>query len=199
MRPSEIGYETVYTSVRKNGLNISSKKFLIKDLYLIQKLKLRPDKSDKDHERMYKFAKKVLKVPVKKSDSIDQIYKKCKNKIRGTHLNRFVNRPYFTNRFLKMAMKVKPFRYQSTPPKRRIRTKKSKGTNYIFNIDTLKWKKTTSNMYIKNEGQNGPYGYKKSRNYKMPKVLVKKATNIEKVGLKKETLLNKIKKLLKSV
>jgi hypothetical protein len=33
----------------------------------------------------------------------------------------------------------------------------------------------------------------------MPKVLVKKAANIEKVGLKKETLLNKIKKLLKSI
>jgi len=83
MRPYEFGYEATYTKnsgvyirnpvtkklIYNKNVLIASQKFLIDDLYHLQKFKLRPGKKEKDQKRMFIFCKNVLKV----NAGIDQI------------------------------------------------------------------------------------------------------------------------------
>ena len=76
MRPFEVGYEIVfsrdqgyayYNPITKKilydkNLLIAGKKFLIEDLFLMKSLGLRPKKTKKDHQRMFKFSKYILDV-----------------------------------------------------------------------------------------------------------------------------------------
>ena len=215
MRPSEVGFETLYTNMymnipvlnpmtqkySKRHLHISSPAFLIEDLYLLQKLKLRPLKKDKDRKRMYQFARDVLHVNVKATDTIQMIYGKSAIIPKTA---RFVQRPYFTKRYLTKALKVRPTKYQSitTRPLKILPRERKKGvptqSNYIFNTGTHKWRRTTSGLYIRNEAKYRSavvpktldkkkdmvlYGYNPERNSDMPNDLVTKAAEIPFVGL----------------
>ncbi len=78
MRPRELGYDVIYTAKKTpSGLLVAGKDFLVTDLYLMQALKLRPQKAEKDRKRMYTFATKILRVNVSPKDSIRTIFLKC--------------------------------------------------------------------------------------------------------------------------
>ena len=92
MRPKEFGYEVVLTRrkgityrnqntgklVRNNNVYVASKEFLIEDIYLMSKLKLRPEKKEKDRQRLVKLAQ-LLDKKVTASDSIDDIFKRVRS------------------------------------------------------------------------------------------------------------------------
>jgi hypothetical protein len=103
MRPKEFGYEVIESKKRgvtyKNKdtgamvhdkrLYVAGKRFLLDDVYLMQKLGLRPEKKAKDQQRMYKLAKMITKsANIRPTDNINTIYNQTHNKIRS--LQRFV-------------------------------------------------------------------------------------------------------------
>ena len=181
MRPREFGYEVVkdmtrpsisYRNMNTGNMKVNdkvlvaSKEFLIEDIYLMQKLNLRPEKKDKDRQRLFKLAKLFTK-RVTSADNMDTIFTKVFPKISKRVGKKVVTR----KPQLKKALKVDPFRYEtftSVPSKERLskqivhgvktvvpNTKvngfeKSHGTQR-FNLDSHLWKKNTSEAYVKNE------------------------------------------------
>jgi hypothetical protein len=192
MRPSEIGYEVLYTRQRTKGVLVASKKFLVEDLYLLQSLKLRPKKAAKDRLRMYTFAKKVLKVPVQPGDSMKTIFFKCIPKVENTELANFVNRPYFDRtKLLRQALRVDPSKYPITPSRKKLPCSNPNGlptqSQYAFDTRSKKWVSVTSTLYIRNQanfrgGKSCPskslYGYNPERNAAMSKTLVDKVKKL---------------------
>ena len=181
MRPKEFGYGVVKSATYKgityrnvatgqvkvnNKVMVASKEFLIEDIYLMHKLKLRPEKKEKDRQRLLRLAKLFVK-SVKATDSIDTLFQKVYPKIaKGTKRTITPKNPN-----LKKALRVKPQKYArfTTPPVRDRLSKqivhgvtpvipntnvpgfeKSSG-NQRFNMDTFLWKKNNSVEYIKNE------------------------------------------------
>jgi hypothetical protein len=130
MRPYEFGYEATYTKSRglpvvnmdtgkltynKNVL-VASKKFLIDDIYYLQKYKLRPGKIDKDRKRLYMFSKYVLKVQnIKPTDSLETIFKKSEH-VQSTRTN-LLSRPKFTAKYIRRAIRMLPLRYANVTTK----------------------------------------------------------------------------------
>ena len=181
MRPGEFGYEVVkdvtrpsisYRNMNTGTMKVSdkvmvaSKEFLIEDIYLMQKLNLRPEKKDKDRQRLFKLAKMFTK-SVKSTDSMETVFRKVSPKIS----KRTKTRTKATPPRLKRALKVNPFRYEkftSTPSKERLSKQivhgvktvtastkvdgfeKSHG-NQKLNLDSYLWKKNTNESYVKNE------------------------------------------------
>ena len=94
MRPKEFGYEVVLTRrkgityrnqntgklVTNNKVFVASKEFLIEDIYLMSKLNLRPEKKEKDRQRLVKLAQ-LLDKKVTASNSIEDIFKRVKRLI----------------------------------------------------------------------------------------------------------------------
>jgi len=181
MRPKEFGYEVAQTkrkgTVYRNPLTgkitnnqsiyIASKEFLIEDIYLMHKLKLRPEKKEKDRRRLVKLGQ-LFNPSVSASDSIDVIYKKVRRKILGTK-SRTPTKQGTVN--IRKATKVRANaykKYTSEPSNERLskqivhglkpvtnNTKvegfeKSYG-NKRFNLNTLKWKNAKNTAYVKNE------------------------------------------------
>lgn len=181
MRPNEFGYSVVESAVRKgvsyrnmatgnmkinNKMMVASKEFLIEDIYLMHRLKLRPEKKEKDRQRLFKLAKLFTK-DVKKTDSLDVIFTKVRRKIPKTTKKIIKTK----NPNLKKALLVKPYNYNTfttTPSAERLSKQivhgvttvvpntnikeftKSSG-NQRFNLNTFTWKKNNSTDYIKNE------------------------------------------------
>ena len=98
MRPKEFGYEVVESKkqgityknkdtgmiVHDKRLYVAGRSFLLDDVYLMQKLGLRPEKKEKDRQRMYKLAKMISKTAnVKPTDDINTIYNHVHNKIQS--------------------------------------------------------------------------------------------------------------------
>jgi len=95
MRPREFGYDVIrtlkkgitYRNVNSNKMIINkkifiaSKEFLIDDIYLMHSLKLRPEKKEKDRQRLLRLAQTFVKT-VKSTDSIDTIFKIVKPKLK---------------------------------------------------------------------------------------------------------------------
>lgn len=180
MRPKEFGYEVVTdakssisyrnmnTGVMKVNDNIlvASKEFLIEDIYLMQKLNLRPDKKDKDRVRLYRLATLFTK-KVDPKDTIDTLFKKVFPKIsKKTKKHLPYKKPV-----IKKALRVDPFKYETftTKPTRDkvskqfvhgIKTslpnvnvsgyEKTYGDQRL-NMDTLKWKTNDTTEYVRNE------------------------------------------------
>lgn len=224
MRPGELGYEVA--SNRERGLFyvnmignrilhdknilIASKKFLVEDLYLMQSLGLRPEKSQKDRKRMYIFCKKVLGITgVTPSTSIDTLFTKALAKIPQKSVKK-KSLP-IDKKYVKRAMNVNPSRWVSRTTKpgqftvglrgvSGIKSDRFKPTSgiYRFNLKTKKWTVNRRDTYIKNEadyrGVSIPenkitkyplYGYNPRRDKNIPKKLIKLAAMIPVVGLKK--------------
>lgn len=180
MRPNEFGYEVALTKKRgmvyrnhntgkiindKNIL-IASKEFLIEDIYLMQKLKLRPEKKEKDRQRLVKLAQLFTK-NISKTDSMENVFRKVSKKIT-TKKQRFDTKAIIS---IKKATKINPYKYNkftTKPIKDRLSKQIVHGLkpvikntningyntssgNQRFNLNNLKWKNVTSEDYVKNE------------------------------------------------
>jgi len=189
MRPKEFGFEATYTrnrgvSIRNpitkkithdNKILVASKKFLINDLYALQKYKLRPGKKKKDQQRMYIFCRYILNIKnIKQSDSLESIYKKSIGKVKSSSKS-LLNRPILTKRIMSTALRTDPYKYKSVttrPCKDKIVKQLFygiKGTsglnipkysptysNYRFLANKGEWIKNNSPLYIHNESNYRP-------------------------------------------
>ena len=181
MRPKEFGYEVVLSRrkgityrnnetgklVTNNKVYIASKEFLIEDIYLMQKLKLRPEKKEKDRQRLVRLAR-LFDKNVKLTDSMEDVFKRVKSKIvrRGAPATKKNARVSMNH-----AKRIDPYKYKNftTKPsddrlskqmvygfKSAVKNTKVNGYekssgNKRFNLGSLKWKNVTNNSYVKNE------------------------------------------------
>jgi len=194
MRPEEFGYEVADSKrrgityrdlstdklVTNKNIFIASREFLIEDIYLMQKLKLRPEKKEKDRQRLLKLARLFLK-NIKATDNMDSIFKRVKpniTKISGKR-KRYAN----VSVPIKKAMQTNPYehmKYTTIPSKDKLSKQLVYGLNpvvkntnvngYIksngnqrFNLKTKKWKPVNNKSYVKNE-----YNLRPSNTRKLP-------------------------------
>jgi len=180
MRPKEFGYEVALTKKRgvtyrnintgklinDKRLLVASKEFLIEDIYLMHKLRLRPDKKEKDRQRLVRLAQ-LFDKRIKSSDSMDEVFKRITPKIKTK--TRVVNKP--ANVSIGKAIKVDPRKYKNyttKPSDERLSkqivhglrpvVKNTKVNGYTkssgnkrFNTKNLKWKNVNTTAYVKNE------------------------------------------------
>ena len=172
MRPGEMGYEValgrnqgvryVNRSTKKmrtdRRILFASRRFLIEDLYLMNELKLRPNKKAKDRLRMFQFATAVLGVKVAKSDAIGTIFKKCEAKLgappaRRAHVAKrgaFVARSFDPGRYAKWTTKPEKLQ-QAVSASFAIPGFARTSGPYRFDTVKKRWTANTSPEYIKNE------------------------------------------------
>jgi len=194
MRPGEFGFEVVETKkkgvtyrnrmtgtiVRDDRIFVAGRRFLLDDVYLMQKLGLRPEKKEKDRQRMVKLSKIISsKVSINSSDTIESIYAKI-HKIpmtaaRRRRLDGRVN--------MKSAATVNPRKYiayTSPPDEERVSRQfvvglkastksvrvpgfqQTKG-DQRFNINNQLWRTSKDKNYVKNE-----YNFRPSTGGKVP-------------------------------
>jgi hypothetical protein len=197
MRPKEFGYEAIQAKkqgvtyknkdtgvmIHDKRLYVAGKQFLLDDVYLMQKLGLRPEKKEKDRQRMYKLAKMITKtVKISPSDGINTIYNRTRNKLKSV---RFTTRRK-GNVNMSLAAKVDPMRYKEFTTKPRedrlskqlvygVKTSmpninipgyaKTHG-NQRFNLNRQEWVKNTSKSYVKNE-----YNYRPTSSKNIPNTI----------------------------
>jgi hypothetical protein len=98
MRPGEFGYDVLFKGettgvkyinrnsgaiITDNRVSVASRTFLLHDIVIMQELKLRPEKIEKDRARLIKLAMSVSKeFKFTKTENIFDIYKKVMNKIK---------------------------------------------------------------------------------------------------------------------
>ena len=193
MRPSELGYDVIFDRKKtRDGLLVAGKKFLIEDLYMLQALKLRPEKAEKDRLRMYTFASKVLGASVTKKNSLKNIFVKTLSRARPDIIG-FENRPYFNrDKLLRRALSVKVARYPSNPTHKKLGCPSTKGvptrSRFAFDSREKKWVPINTNMYLRNEAnfrskksdtcKKTLYGFNPVRNAAVPKKLIAKSMAI---------------------
>ena len=180
MRPYEVGYEIAFSRnegvtyqdkdtgkiVHNKNIYFAGKRFLIEDVYLMQLLRLRPNKIKKDRARLFLFANKVLKLKnIKKTDNITTIFKRSVPKIKEIQKSSIKRRPVF-----RMNTKFDPLKYKryTTEPRvgplvtsQIVGFRSTANMNipgyiqssgpYRFNLNSKKWITNKSEMYIKNE------------------------------------------------
>lgn len=191
MRPKEFGYEVVLTRrkgityknqntgklVTNNKVFVASKEFLIEDIYLMSKLNLRPEKKEKDRQRLIKLAQ-LLDKKVTSSNSIEDVFNRVKRLIikkgpPATKKNAQVS--------ISQAKRIDPYKYKNfttkpseeklskqivhglKPVTKNINVngyKKSYG-NQKLNLKSLTWKNVNNNSYVKNEVNLRPINAKK--------------------------------------
>lgn len=181
MRPKEFGYEVVLSRrkgvtyrnvntgklVTNNRIYVASKEFLIEDIYLMHKLKLRPEKKEKDRQRLIKLSK-LFDKKIPSNLSIEDVFKRIKPKLvrlgaPATKKNAEVS--------LNRAKQVNPYNYKNftTKPSEerlskqlvhglkpvmkntKINGYENSSGNKRFNLKTLNWRNVTNNSYVKNE------------------------------------------------
>ena len=194
MRPDEFGYEVIHTSS-----NVASKQFLVHDIMLMQSLGLRPNKVKKDRERLallnvkgppsYSYRINRKNPPVSFVQSI----------IKNTNPLKYFNRttvPFKTKLLLEHVIG------SNTP----LPGFKNTSSEYYFDVQKRKWRKSTDPSYIRNMYQYRPtalpvtfkslpiqntlYGWNPVRNRNMSPVLRIKSALIPFIGLKN---INKVK------
>jgi hypothetical protein len=221
MRPGEFGYEVTKSkhrgyeylnyntkkTIKNDKILVASKKFLMEDIYLMHTLKLRPEKKEKDRQRLIKLGKTFIS-SVTLKDTIESVVKKVKSEFKNTPTPRV-----FKNINVKNYLKINPKKYSNlnAPEKsqkiaKQFIYKKNKNMaptygNHKFNLNSQTWKKESNLAYIGNQYKLRPignmnvpntlpkmeetlYGFKKERNYWVPKPLLEKATQIQFSGLK---------------
>jgi hypothetical protein len=182
MRPREFGYDVVrtlkkgvtYRNVNTNKMivnkkvYVASKEFLIDDIYLMHTLKLRPEKKEKDRQRLIRLAR-LFDKKIKLADSIDSVVRRIRPKLKRTYVTK--QAPRRKNVSIQKAMKVNPYKYKkftTEPSKERLSKKMVHGLNPVsrktviegyersngnqrFNLKNLKWKRENNNAYVRNE------------------------------------------------
>ena len=226
MRPGEFGYEVIDSRragvtymdrtqnklVTDKNMYIAAKKFLIDDLYLMQKLGLRPEKKIKDKQRMYGL---VIMITGKTNpkNTIEKLFLSVQN----TNFTPMARSKRLGRVNITAASKINPRKYEkyTTRPSvdslsRKILLGKNGNSrngfrsgngNMRFNINKLRWVEDTSRTYIGNQYNLRPvdpvkinqsildnpplYGYNVNRDNWVPKSILKKAAIIPVIGLKK--------------
>jgi len=180
MRPQEFGYEVALTKrrgmtyrdvltgrlINDKRILVASKEFLIEDIYLMHKLRLRPEKKEKDRQRLVRLAQ-LFDKRIKSSNSMDDVFRRISPKI--VTKSRVPRKPVKIS--MNAAKKVDPHKYKNfttKPMNDRLSKqivhglkpvvkntnvegyKKSSG-NKRFNTKTLRWKNVGTNAYVKNE------------------------------------------------
>jgi hypothetical protein len=200
MRPGQFGASVVKTPTKKGvtyrnmatdavktnkNIMVASKEFLIEDIYLMHKLKLRPEKKEKDRQRLLKLAKMFTK-NVKASETIDSIFKKVHKKITKSVIKTPIAKKKNTRpkAIVNRGLRVNPYKYNTfttTPSNQRLSKQIVHGINVVkpgqntsgfektggnqrFNMDTHLWKKNNSTDYIKNEFNMRPIVAKPLKN-----------------------------------
>ena len=194
MRPKEFGYEVIDSKklgityknkdtgsiVHDKRLYVAGKRFLLDDVYLMQKLGLRPEKKEKDRQRMYKLAKMIGKsVNVRPTDDINTIYEHTHNRVETPKFRT----PRTGSVNMSQAARVNPLKYAeyTTKPKAERVSKqlvygvktsvpninvpgysKTHG-NQRFNLNKQEWVKNTSPTYIRNQ-----YNYRPTTGKNIP-------------------------------
>lgn len=181
MRPKEFGYEVVLTrrqgityrnlNTGKNVTNkrvyLASKEFLIEDIYLMQKLNLRPEKKEKDRQRLVRLAQ-GFNPKIKTTSSMEDIFKQVRGVI--TKKRAPVVRKDGTVS-MNAAARVDPYKYNAFTTKpsderlskqivhglkpvvrnTKVNGYKNSSGNQRFNLKTLKWTNVKNNAYVRNE------------------------------------------------
>jgi hypothetical protein len=182
MRPMEIGYDVIFSSkVTRDGLKVAGKDFLLTDLFMMQTLKLRPQKKEKDQKRMYLFATKVLNMKVSPRASMKSIFEKARPRIH--HKWPTVYRPvlYDRDKLLRQALRVKMNRYPRVPVFSKlgkctsdVRKKGYKETksDYVFIEETKRWTKSWTGMKMgpTDSGVNMDWYIRNMAKYRGPSV-----------------------------
>tara|TARA_B100001113_G_scaffold258874_1_gene213998 strand:+ start:11183 stop:12775 length:1593 start_codon:yes stop_codon:yes gene_type:complete len=189
MRPKQIGYNVakknfnganiIYANNNKNTaykrkykyLTVPSKDYLIEDIYMMQKMGLRPTKRDKDRKRMIALAREITKKKILGTDTMDTIAKKVGLRI-DKPVHAFRSYKKVGPHLIKKATKVNPRKYTlstTTPSKPKLSKdivyglKSSQPTmktppnyirtqsNHIFNMGKMTWKPNPNQSYIRNE------------------------------------------------
>ena len=182
MRPREFGYDVVrtlkrgvtYRNVNTNkmivnkNVYVASKEFLIDDIYLMHTLKLRPEKKEKDRQRLIRLAR-LFDKKIKLTDSIDTVVRRIRPKLKRKYATK--QAPRRKNVSIQKAMKVNPYKYKkftTEPSKERLSKKIVHGLNPMprktvvegyerthgnqrFNLKNLRWKRENNNAYGRNE------------------------------------------------
>jgi len=180
MRPQEFGYEVALTKkrgityhsvdtgklVNNKRILVASKEFLIEDIFLMHKLRLRPEKAEKDRQRLIRLSQ-LFDKRIKASDSMEDAFKKIIPKIKSK--KRVTLKP--VNVSVSKAAKIDPYKYKNfttKPSDERLSkqivhglkpvVKNTKVNGYItssgnqrFNVKNLRWKDVTNTAYVKNE------------------------------------------------
>lgn len=229
MRPREFGYEivdnqkkgVVYKNkdtgrlVNDKRIYVGGKRFLLDDVYEMQKFGLRPEKIDKDKKRMVKLARLVdPKFKALNSNSIDAIYKRVRHKVPPPPAT--FNLPRIRSVNVEAAARVNPQRYSkyTTPPdKKRLarafgnglvlgeKNKVPKGYSathgrFRFNVASGKWVRNDRPAYVGNQFTHRKnnsntvktrtlYGFNKRRDAWVPRKVLENSKQIPFVGLKK--------------
>ena len=181
MRPREFGYDVIRTlkkgvtyrnavtnkMIINKNIYIASKEFLIDDIYLMYTLKLRPEKMEKDRQRLLRLAQMFDK-RVKSTDSIDAIFNRVKSKLTRVYTAKVTKSRDVS---MKNALQVDPrkyTKYTTEPSRERLSKQIVHGVNPVtrnavvegyersngnqrFNLNTLRWKHDNSNAYTRNE------------------------------------------------
>lgn len=171
MRPNEMGSE-VQHDTRHFGRNIAyaGKRFLLDDLFVMQKLGLRPGKRDKDTKRMMNFAKYVLKLQDIPDDiELNELYKKCSKVVKPEKKVFKKRKVYSLAKLRSMASKVDPLASPrritaplsskvvvlstgiTGPRGQKINKYEETAGPMRYNMAHLKWVKNNRRNYIKNE------------------------------------------------
>lgn len=229
MRPKEFGYEIVDNQkkgivykdkdtgrlVSDKRVYIGGKRFLLDDVYEMQKLGLRPQKVEKDKTRMVKLARLVdPKFKVLKSNGIDAIYRRVKNKVPPPPMK--FNLPRIRSVNVEAAARVNPAkyaRYTTKPEQKRLAKAFGKGiklpkgakapAGYTkthgrqrFDVKTGRWVRNNTTAYVGNQFTHRKnnantvktktlYGFNKKRDSWVPRKVLENAKEIPFVGLKK--------------
>ena len=192
MRPKQLGYNiakanfsggTNMSFINQNRnlsyikkykyLSIPTKHYLIEDIYMMQKLGLRPDpaKKEKNRKRMVLLARQMSKKKILSTDSMDTIAKKVGIKL-GKPAHTFRTYTKVGPSVIKKATKINPQKYKlsttapskpklskdifyglkanhnemKTPPNY-LRTQ----SNHIFNMEKMNWIPNPNQNYVRNE------------------------------------------------
>jgi hypothetical protein len=194
MRPKEFGYEVIESKklgvtyknkdtgsiIHDKRLYVAGKRFLLDDVYLMQKLGLRPEKKEKDRQRMYKLAKMITKTAnIRPTDDINTIYEHTHNRIETPKFR--TARTGSVN--MSQAARVDPLKYKeytTKPKEERVSKQLVYGVktsvpninvpgyarthgNQRFNLNKQEWVKNTSPTYIRNQ-----YNYRPTTGKNIP-------------------------------
>tara|TARA_R110002074_G_scaffold447_2_gene2173 strand:+ start:885 stop:2201 length:1317 start_codon:yes stop_codon:yes gene_type:complete len=197
MRKGEMGARVLHKTTKGLGkfksILVSGKKFLLDDIYLLKTLKLRPEKLNKNKERLVKFAKYVYDVDFKNNSKQNKVFKSIVNTNKNTPLTQ--KKP-LTQKFINTISKINPQAYEKfTTPLSWNKIKRYSYAPYVhnqeyrFNNIQKKWVMNNKNSYIHekwNVRNNKAilYGFNPKRNKWVPGKIIEKSKSIPLVAFK---------------
>ena len=171
MRPGEMGSE-VQNDMKtfKNNILFAGKRFLLDDIFVMQKLGLRPGKKQKDLKRMLNFSKYVLKLQGINNDiDFSELYKKCSNIVHPEKKVFKKRKQYSLKELRSMTKKINPRENRDRiskqligksiimstgingPRGQKINKYEETNAHVRYDVSKLQWIQNNRVNYIKNE------------------------------------------------